>query len=1164
MRYRLLLLLCMVVVVLEVATGLPALGAADAEKPPGDLSGVVIDAAGAPVPGCTVWLLRMDWDVANEVAQTTTDANGRFALPALPPDASNRTIIYPRVFARDSNGRLGAHAVPALSPGTQPGTRPEIRIELMETQDLHGCLRETSGKPIAKATIVPRYFNIEASSRGIVSQIFPAPSVAKSMAAESATDGSFTMHGLPRGSRLMAAVSAPGYGPLRAYCDVSKPAELELPPTGSVRVTVAGVKESEVRPGMELSLVSSATPGGRLPDGSIFYSHQGLTAADGTITFAQVPSGKCTLRLLPSKEISYYQESPLEFELKPGETANVSVPLQPAIVLQGKVIDKQTKAGVEGVPVIVDVRRNYTYLWHRQTTTDAQGKFQVHARPGTASVELREIPPRYLSTSRAVSGYSSRFLEAEVTKDTLLPTIELEPAEGIEGIVVDDAGHPVAGAEVRYTDFQEIRGLGYPDLLRSDEVGKFMIRELLAKPISIRVRSDKAIADPVNVKPGEVKDPVRIVVSEKSAFAVCGTAVDDAGRPVPGAEIRLTTYWSYGRGAMGFFLTPCTSDPQGKFRLGGLWPGDRYNLDLSVPGHDKGASPEVTGSAGETHDFGNLLLRRIGGRVEGSVVDSAGKPIAGARVFNWGDASEPQEATSDAAGRFRLAGFYFGPAYVFAEKDGFRFTRLRTTADATGVTVTMLRSDEPPPEGPRPRSMPSPEEQQCARQLLEKLWVSGKRKEAPSMIAYMMRIDPEQARKWSAEAGGKYDKMIGRIQATKLAETDLDEAIGLVTQDEKTAYSRLKELADHLAARDPAKARRVAEEAVLRARTMEPPWNTAALADVGVLLMGIGDKEAAKKLIDEATELAAKQANMESADYSVNKVIEALASYDLDRALGLADKMGDRDHKRARAKAAAAAPLNEADRALASLKDVEPWYADRARFRLAYRLAATRPDDAMRIVDGMSASHAYGFPQETRAQAFRWMAAAVAPHDKARAGRLIDQAFAIYLSPSEGEYSDNRRATQAAALAVVAAEIGYPDMESVVSRVLASRVTTKHASNAAVVVESSAAMAVLLALVDPATAAEILVALEPQSDLVGSGYSGVPKDVWLKAWTLADPQHAMQLADRELAKVKEQRDGDLWRSGLLQVVDLWTAPAGERFRKVAGHLHNLSFPGEEL
>jgi len=89
----------------------------------------------------------------------------------------------------------------------------------------------------------------------------------------------------------------------------------------------------------------------------------------------------------------------------------------------------------------------------------------------------------------------------------------------------------------------------------------------------------------------------------------------------------------------------------------------------------------------------------------------------------------------------------------------------------------------------------------------------------------------------------------------------------------------------------------------------------------------------------------------------------------------------------------------------------------------------------------------------------RWMAAGTAPRDKAEAWKMVDMAFELYLSPSEGQYSDNRRATQAAALAVVAQQIGYPDMESVVSRVIATRVTTKHASSPAAVVDSAVAMA---------------------------------------------------------------------------------------------------------
>ena len=72
------------------------------------------------------------------------------------------------------------------------------------------------------------------------------------------------------------------------------------------------------------------------------------------------------------------------------------------------------------------------------------------------------------------------------------------------------------------------------------------------------------------------------------------------------------------------------------------------------------------------------------------------------------------------------------------------------------------------------------------------------------------------------------------------------------------------------------------------------------------------------------------------------------------------------------------------------------------------------------------------------------------------------------------------------------------------------------------------------------------------------------RDAWLKAWAVADPHHAMELADRELAKVKDRRDVDLSGSGLFEMVELWTLPADQRLPRLAlNHLHNLAFPDEE-
>ena len=185
-------------------------------------------------------------------------------------------------------------------------------------------------------------------------------------------------------------------------------------------------------------------------------------------------------------------------------------------------------------------------------------------------------------------------------------------------------------------------------------------------------------------------------------------------------------------------------------------------------------------AADKTHDLGRIALARTVETVEGTVLDTAGKPIAGARVFNAGDGPDPMETRTDAAGRFRLTGFRKGPAYVFAMKDGYQFAGLRTTAGATDATVKMLRHDEPAPKRPIAVAATAPEEQKkLARALLEKAWdiVKSKKKNAlgnigrallgmvggnvaadpaaeqrAAMVELMERIDPKQAKRWAAES----------------------------------------------------------------------------------------------------------------------------------------------------------------------------------------------------------------------------------------------------------------------------------------------------------------------------------------------------------------------------------------------------------------------------
>ena len=146
--------------------------------------------------------------------------------------------------------------------------------------------------------------------------------------------------------------------------------------------------------------------------------------------------------------------------------------------------------------------------------------------------------------------------------------------------------------------------------------------------------------------------------------------------------------------------------------------------------------------------------QKAGETVEGTVLDTAGKPVADVRVFNSGDGPKPIETHTDASGRFRLEGLNPGPVYVFAEKAGYRFAGLRTTAGATGVVIKLLQQTEPmPSRAVVSESMPLDRQQKLARRMLEKLWAEDSRSKRYYWVSLAMsRIDPELALRWSAES----------------------------------------------------------------------------------------------------------------------------------------------------------------------------------------------------------------------------------------------------------------------------------------------------------------------------------------------------------------------------------------------------------------------------
>jgi hypothetical protein len=720
--------------------------------------------------------------------------------------------------------------------------------------------------------------------------------------------------------------------------------------------------------------------------------------------------------------------------------------------------------------------------------------------------------------------------------------------------------------------------------------------------VTVRARAANASAPLMTIAVANQQGPARIVLSEKTAFALRGTLVDDVGAPIASASLKLimspiqrtASPWEVRRALQEG--SPANRDvydapvyqsdkveADGTFSLTGWWPDVQYRLFAKLPGHERYASAILQAVPGKTKDLGRITLARTAEAVEGNVLDSAGKPVATARVFNAGDGPDPMETTTDAAGRFRLIGFRKGPAYVFAMADGYQFAGLPTTAGATDATIKMLRSDEPAPKRPIAVTPVPPEERKkLARALLEKAWdvakvrrsavgvfrqtvagIVGAPADANDMLAesrtaileLMTTIDEKQAKRWAAEPLAKPSSVrpsnpqeAAQKALLETAEDDIDEAMSMLDKDPEQSVRQLHALTGHFATKDRDKALRCAEEGIVRARSLDQPGRTTTIVNWGEIVGGLGNKAAAKKLIEEAADTADRWKPNNRYDGAFATIALAVAPYNASRAVALLKKLSNEYYQRAY-RLQVAAVIDDLKQVDALLKDADAASIKSVRTRWAYRVAPTSPTEAVRAIEGLFDQAKQG-KHDTQAAddltpCFARLAERIGTHDSTLACSLIDRSMAGLLraKPAADEAAGNAAAAvQAARLAIVARKVGYHDMQGMVLRVLALRPTPGKSDSPLPAREATVALASALALSDPVSARPMLQILEPTADTIED------RSAWLQAWALADPRHAAELADKELARGKSSGDTTGSLAAVLAAVRLWTVSPDEQVK----------------
>lgn len=315
-------------------------------------------------------------------------------------------------------------------------------------------------------------------------------------------------------------------------------------------------------------------------------------------------------------------------------------------------------------------------------TTDAAGYFSIYDVP-LPSAQLQAWDGTYVSA----------MIDVGVSEGPAEPwfEIELQPAAGLDVVVVDTQDRPLEKANVYV---QKESGTELVASQQTDANGTVSFRALPAESCWIQAgKSGYSFGGLGSTEEGRKfvrlsaneRASVRLVLS--SSAAVRGQVVAESGQPFPGVAIQVRVHQN--TGAVITYRAPyATSDAEGWFEILELPDGQ---VDLLALAREYGASVWTAVGEGEA-----LLVVSAGQNVSGIVRNLAGGTVPGALVELGAvqasyDAVLTQTQTVGADGRFLFRGIPFLDITLTAVK-GERTAEETVAASALGDLIELTLS----------------------------------------------------------------------------------------------------------------------------------------------------------------------------------------------------------------------------------------------------------------------------------------------------------------------------------------------------------------------------------------------------------------------------------------------------------------------------------------
>ncbi len=609
-----------------------------------DLSGVIVDELGKPIPDAVVTLRQngRGWrssgggpTIWKDLARTKSDSQGRFLFTEVFDSKTIRQAPSYDIVTFKENYALGwKHVQPKK-------TSDKLKITLKQPVNISGRVVDEFGKPVSGAKVLLKHLM---SIRHITQadlEIGRWPSYTDStfvslhgfrepLSTTTDAEGRFQLSGAVANSGVFLEVAHPEHLIKNAFAATVVALD---PATASKtkRDVQTGEMSIALKRGYRLKIRVLDDNTGKpvfnvryAPVHGTYHTPPRGRSEGGTIQIDHLPSPEFLAIVYPPENSDYlacrrHIEWPIDQYVR-----EVDVRLKKGIPVRGQVTDEKDQ-GIASVEVFVNGNHHeLPHISNRQHlipaqpfVTDTQGRFTAYLIPGDYTFSPRG---RIRGFMNARDTSSSKKIVVTKTGVTKRPVLKLVPAPRFQLVVTDPNGNPAPNVDIFAQAYSSLNSY-FPIRATTNKDGKYLldqlfmnkapVQDIFGEEVIFRDRENNLGARLIFQRPQQ-DEPVEqtVKVRLKKLGTVVGRTVSaETGKPISG-----TSLWLYKqdhiRNIANATGESTTTGADGRFELKGVLPDIEHHLSMrhtrfKVP---NGIKTRFKMTASEAFDFGDIKL----------------------------------------------------------------------------------------------------------------------------------------------------------------------------------------------------------------------------------------------------------------------------------------------------------------------------------------------------------------------------------------------------------------------------------------------------------------------------------------------------------------------------------------------------------------------------